>query len=195
MGNFKCTDCMTRQKELITEILSGKDTETQVTLKSLPEDFFETKEPRLEKTYIMIKPDGVQRGLIGEIIKRFEKKGFKLLALKFFTPSKKLLEEHYAEHKGKPFYEPLIKYMSMGPVVCMIWQGLNIVSTSRKMMGATKPENAEPNTIRGDFCVESGRNVIHGSDSVKSAEREIKLWFKPEEIQQYNRNEKWLYEK
>ena len=193
---------MTRQKELFTEIISGKnDTEinnidVQDTMKNTSHDLFIPTDPRLEKTYIMIKPDGVQRGLIGEIIKRFERKGFKLLALKFSTPTRELLEEHYAEHKGKPFYEPLLEYMSMGPVVCMIWQGLNVVSTSRKMMGATKPENAAPNTIRGDFCVESGRNVIHGSDSVESAEREIKLWFSPEEIQQYEREgEKWLYEK
>ena len=153
-------------------------------------------DPRLERTYLMVKPDGVQRGLVGEIIGRFERKGFKLLALKFFTPTRALLEEHYAEHKGKPFYEPLLEYMSMGPVVCMVWQGLNVVATCRKMMGATKPENADPGTIRADFCVESGRNVIHGSDSVESAEREIKLWFKPEEIQNYKREvAKWLYEK
>ena len=153
-------------------------------------------DPRLERTYLMVKPDGVQRGLVGEIIGRFERKGFKLLALKFFTPTRALLEEHYAEHKGKPFYEPLLEYMSMGPVVCMVWQGLNVVATSRKMMGATKPEKADPGTIRADFCVESGRNVIHGSDSVESAEREIKLWFKPEELQTYNREvAKWLYEK
>ena len=153
-------------------------------------------DPRLERTYIMIKPDGVERGLMGEIIGRFERKGFKLLALKFFTPTRKLLEEHYAEHKGKPFYEPLLQYVSMGPVVCMVWQGLNAVATCRKMIGATKPENADPGTIRADFCVESGRNVIHGSDSVESAEREIKLWFKPEEIQKYTRDKaKWLYEK
>ena len=153
-------------------------------------------DPRLERTYLMVKPDGVQRGLVGEIISRFERKGFKLLALKFFTPTRALLEEHYAEHKGKPFYEPLLEYMSMGPVVCMVWQGLNVVATCRKMMGATKPEKAAPGTIRADFCVESGRNVIHGSDSVESAEREIKLWFKPEEVQTYKRDvAKWLYEK
>ena len=153
-------------------------------------------DPRLERTYLMVKPDGVQRGLVGEIIGRFERKGFKLLAMKFFTPSRALLEEHYAEHKGKPFYEPLLEYMSMRPVVCMVWQGLNVVATCRKMMGATKPENADPGTIRADFCVESGRNVIHGSDSVESAEREIKLWFKPEELQTYKREvAKWLYEK
>ena len=153
-------------------------------------------DPRLERTYLMVKPDGVQRGLVGEIISRFERKGFKLLALKFFTPTRALLEEHYAEHKGKPFYEPLLEYMSMGPVVCMVWQGLNVVATCRNMMGATKPEKAAPGTIRADFCVESGRNVIHGSDSVESAEREIKLWFKPEEVQTYKRDvAKWLYEK
>ena len=155
-----------------------------------------TTDPRLERTYIMIKPDGVQRGLVGTIIDRFERRGYKLNALKLFTPTKALLEEHYAEHKGKPFFEPLVNYMLMGPVVCMIWEGLDAVKTGRKMLGATKPLNSEPGTIRGDFCIESGRNIVHGSDSVESAEREIKLWFKPEEIQKYKRDvDKWVYEK
>ena len=152
-------------------------------------------EAKLEITYIMIKPDGVQRGFVGEIITRFEKKGFKLLALKLFSPTKQLLEEHYKDLKEKPFFPKLLEYMLMGPVVCMVWQGREVVKTGRKMLGATNPLNSEPGTIRGDYCIESGRNIIHGSDSVESAEREIKLWFKPEELQTYNKdNEKWLYE-
>ena len=152
-------------------------------------------EAKLERTYIMIKPDGVQRGCVGEIIARFEKKGFKLLAMKLYSPSKQLLEEHYKDLKEKPFFPKLVEYMMMGPVVCMIWQGREVVKTGRKMLGATNPLNSEPGTIRGDYCIESGRNIIHGSDSVESAEREIKLWFKPEEINQYTRDsDKWLYE-
>ena len=150
---------------------------------------------KLERTYIMIKPDGVQRGCVGEIIARFEKKGFKLLAMKLYSPSKQLLEEHYKELKEKPFFPKLVEYMMMGPVVCMIWQGREVVKTGRKMLGATNPLNSEPGTIRGDYCIESGRNIIHGSDSVESAEREIKLWFKPEEINEYKRDsDKWIYE-
>ena len=150
---------------------------------------------KLERTYIMIKPDGVQRGCVGEIIARFEKKGFKLLAMKLYSPSKQRLEEHYKDLKEKPFFPKLVEYMMMGPVVCMIWQGREVVKTGRKMLGATNPLNSEPGTIRGDYCIESGRNIIHGSDSVESAEREIKLWFKPEEINQYTRDsDKWIYE-
>jgi nucleoside-diphosphate kinase len=153
-------------------------------------------DPRLERTYIMVKPDGVQRGIVGDIIARFEKKGFKLLALKLYSPTKELLEEHYRDLKDKPFFPDLVSYMLMGPVVSMIWQGREVVKTGRKMLGATNPLNSEPGTIRGDYCIESGRNIIHGSDSVESAEREIKLWFKPEEIQAYTRDaDKWIYEK
>ena len=152
-------------------------------------------EAKLERTNIMIKPDGVQRGCVGEIIARFEKKGFKLLAMKLYSPSKQLLEEHYKDLKEKPFFPKLVEYMMMGPVVCMIWQGREVVKTGRKMLGATNPLNSEPGTIRGDYCIESGRNIIHGSDSVESAEREIKLWFKPEEINEYKRDsDKWIYE-
>jgi len=152
-------------------------------------------DPRLERTYLMIKPDGVQRGLVGEVITRFEKKGFKLLGLKLFMANKALLEEHYAEHKEKPFFKDLVDYMLMGPVVCMVWQGIEIVKTCRKMLGATNPLNSEPGTLRGDYCLQGKRNLIHGSDSVQSAEREIKLWFKEEEIQNYKREvDKWIYE-
>ncbi len=148
-----------------------------------------------ERAYIMIKPDGVQRGICGEIISRFEKKGYKLMAMKLYSPTKELLEEHYKDLKEKPFFPKLVNYMLMGPVICMIWQGKDAVKTGRKMLGATNPLNSEPGTIRGDYCIETGRNVIHGSDSVESAEREIKLWFKDEEIQKYTRTvDQWIYE-
>jgi len=125
----------------------------------------------------MIKPDGVHRGLVGDIIKRFEAKGFKLVAMKFMWADKDLLEKHYADLSAKPFFPGLVKYMSSGPVVPMAWEGKNIVKTGRVMLGETNPANSAPGTIRGDFCVEVGRNICHGSDSVESAQKEIALWF------------------
>mgnify|MGYP002628470153 CR=1 FL=1 len=130
-----------------------------------------------EQTYIMLKPDGVHRGLVGEVISRFEKKGFKLVALKLATPSKALLEEHYGDLKTKAFFPKLVEYMQMGPVCCMVWEGMNAVVTGRKMLGETKPFDSLPGTIRGDYCIDVGRNLCHGSDSVEAAQAEIKLWF------------------
>ena len=130
----------------------------------------------------MIKPDGVQRGLIGPIVTRFEQKGFKLVAMKLCTPGKALLEQHYADLSGKGFFKGLIEYMNSGPVCAMVWEGDNAVATGRKMLGATKPFDSAPGTIRGDFCIDVGRNIIHGSDSVESANKEIALWFKSEEL-------------
>ena len=148
-----------------------------------------------ERTFIMVKPDGVQRGLVGEIIKRFEQKGFKLVAMKMATPTKAQLEEHYAEHKGKPFLPKLLDYMLMGPVVQMVWEGSNVILTGRKMMGKTKPLDSDPGTIRGDFAIDSGRNVIHGSDGIESAKREIDLWFKPTEVFDHKlAAHAWIYE-
>merc|ERR1719383_1281329 len=135
-----------------------------------------------DRTYIMIKPDGVMRGLIGEIIKRFETKGFKLVAMKLVTPTKEHLEKHYEDLKDKKFFPGLIEYMMMGPVCCMVWEGLNAVKTGRVMLGATNPADSAPGTIRGDLCIQVGRNICHGSDSVESANKEIALWFKPEEL-------------
>jgi nucleoside-diphosphate kinase len=135
-----------------------------------------------ERTYIMIKPDGVQRGLIGPIITRFEQRGFKLVAMKLVAPGKAHLEQHYADLSGKGFFAGLIEYMNSGPVCAMVWEGDNAVATGRKMLGATKPFDSAPGTIRGDFCIDVGRNIIHGSDSVESANHEIALWFKPEEL-------------
>jgi nucleoside-diphosphate kinase len=142
----------------------------------------------------MVKPDGVQRGLVGEIIKRFESRGFQLNALKMVTPTQQVLEEHYQDLKGKGFFAGLISYMKSGPVVSMVWSGKSVVKTGRVMLGATNPLDSAPGTIRGDFCIDVGRNICHGSDSVESAEREIALWF-PEGVHSYTRAiEKQIYE-
>lgn len=147
-----------------------------------------------EQTYIMIKPDGVARGLVGEIIGRFEKKGFKLVGLRLTSPDQALLEEHYKDLAGKKFFPGLVKYMQMGPVVCMVWEGDNVVKTGRKMLGATNPKDSEPGTIRGDLCIHVGRNICHGSDSVEAAQREIGLWF-PGGLETYNQaGAEWVYE-
>ncbi|TEA40263.1 hypothetical protein DBR06_SOUSAS8210220, partial [Sousa chinensis] len=148
-----------------------------------------------ERTFIAIKPDGVQRGLVGEIIKRFEQKGFRLVAMKFLQASEELLKQHYIDLKDRPFFPGLVKYMNSGPVVAMVWEGLNVVKTGRVMLGETNPADSKPGTIRGDFCIQVGRNIIHGSDSVKSAEKEISLWFKPEELVEYKSCAfDWIYE-
>ncbi|KAJ8583045.1 nucleoside diphosphate kinase [Rhizopogon salebrosus TDB-379] len=140
-----------------------------------------------ERTYIMVKPDGVDRGLVGEIIARFEKRGFKLIAAKLASPSKEHLEQHYADLSSKPFFPGLIQYMLSGPVFAMVWEGLDAVKTGRVMLGATNPLQSGPGTIRGDYALAVGRNICHGSDSVESAEKEIALWF-PESTLQYTRS-------
>uniref|UniRef100_A0A7N4V3D5 Nucleoside diphosphate kinase n=2 Tax=Sarcophilus harrisii TaxID=9305 RepID=A0A7N4V3D5_SARHA len=148
-----------------------------------------------ERTFIAIKPDGVQRGLVGDIIKRFEQKGFRLVGMKFLRASEEHLKQHYADLKDRPFFPGLVKYMNSGPVVAMVWEGLNVVKTGRVMLGETNPADSKPGTIRGDFCIQVGRNIIHGSDSVKSAEKEISLWFKPEELVDYKScAHDWVYE-
>ncbi|XP_071518111.1 nucleoside diphosphate kinase B [Panulirus ornatus] len=148
-----------------------------------------------ERTFIAVKPDGVQRGLTGEIIKRFEAKGFKLVGMKFMQASEDHLKKHYADLSDKPFYPGLCKYMSSGPLVAMCWEGTGVVKTARVMMGETRPADSKPGTIRGDFCIEVGRNIIHGSDSIESANKEIALWFKPEELFSWTQaNETWIYE-
>merc|ERR1712066_1067393 len=147
-----------------------------------------------ERTFIMIKPDGVHRGIVGEIIKRFENKGFKLVAMKFVQASTELLENHYADLSKKPFFPGLVKYMASGPVVAMVWEGLNAVKTGRVMLGATNPADSAPGTIRGDLCIHVGRNICHGSDAVESANKEIDLWFKPEELCNWTSAQKdWVY--
>jgi nucleoside-diphosphate kinase len=130
-----------------------------------------------EQTFIMIKPDGVERGLVGEIIQRFEKKGFQIMACQMLSPSRQLLEEHYTELKKKDFFPGLIEFMLSGPVVAMVWQGKGIVTYARKILGDTDPLASLPGTIRGDLGVDLGRNLCHASDSPKSAEGEISLWF------------------
>ena len=148
-----------------------------------------------ERTFLMIKPDGVQRGLVGNIIERFEKKGFKLVALKFVWPTEELLQKHYSDLSSKPFFPGLVKYMSSGPVVPMVWEGLNVVKTGRQMLGATNPADSQPGTIRGDLCIQVGRNIIHGSDSVESANKEIALWFTEKEVVGWTpAAENWIYE-
>ncbi len=148
----------------------------------------------MERTYIMIKPDGVQRGLIGEIIGRFEKKGFKLIGLKIQNASRELLERHYADLSTKKFFPGLISYMSSGPVCCMVWEGAGAVKTGRVMLGATRPAESAPGTIRGDLCIDVGRNICHGSDAVESAEAEIALWF-PEGVTNWtSAQQAWVYE-
>jgi nucleoside-diphosphate kinase len=147
-----------------------------------------------EKTYIMIKPDGVQRGLVGEIIRRFEQKGYKLCALKLASPSKEHMEAHYADLSKKAFFPGLISYMLSGPVVCMVWEGQGVVAGGRVMLGATKPSDSAMGTIRGDFCIDVGRNICHGSDAVESANHEIGMWF-PEGLCAWDSHSKaWLYE-
>merc|ERR1711920_595510 len=148
-----------------------------------------------ERTFIMLKPDAVQRGLVGDIIKRFEQKGFKLVALKMMHASEELLKEHYADLAKKPFFPGLVKYMNSGPVVPMVWEGNSVVKTGRVMLGETNPANSAPGTIRGDFCIDVGRNICHGSDGVESAKKEIALWFKDEELVKWDPvSETWIYE-
>ncbi|WP_068775400.1 nucleoside-diphosphate kinase [Paenibacillus sp. FJAT-26967] len=147
----------------------------------------------MEKTFLMVKPDGVQRGLIGEIIKRLEQKGFQLVAGKLMLMTKEQAEEHYAEHKGKDFFEPLVEFITSGPVFAMVWQGEQVIALSRILNGKTNVLEAAPGTIRGDFALHTRLNLIHGSDSVESAEREINHFFKPEEVLDYKRDvSRWL---
>ncbi|PHH75017.1 hypothetical protein CDD82_4626 [Ophiocordyceps australis] len=138
-----------------------------------------------EQTFIAVKPDGVQRGLVGAIISRFENRGFKLVALKFFNPPESLIKKHYEDLATKPFYNNLVKFISQGPVCAMVWEGRDVVLTGRTMLGATDPLKSAPGTIRGDYAIDMGRNVCHGSDSVATAKREIGLWFQPEEVIQW----------
>lgn len=149
----------------------------------------------MEKTFLMVKPDGVQRGLIGEIVTRFEKKGLKLVAGKMMIVTEEQAKTHYIEHESKPFFGSLISYITSGPVFAMVWEGKDSVALTRSMIGATKPTDAAPGTIRGDYAVEMSRNLIHGSDSVESAEREIANMFKADELVSYEQaTAKWLYE-
>ncbi|GAB7340297.1 hypothetical protein MBLNU457_6754t1 [Dothideomycetes sp. NU457] len=149
-----------------------------------------------EQTFIAIKPDGVQRGLIGPIISRFENRGFKLVAIKLCTPGKEHLEKHYADLSDKPFFKGLVTYMASGPICAMVWEGREACKIGRQILGATNPMASAPGTIRGDYAIDVGRNVCHGSDGVDSAKHEIALWFKPEELNTWKLAQNdWIYEK
>lgn len=147
----------------------------------------------MEKTFLMIKPDGVQRQLIGKITQRFEEKGFQLIGAKLIRITKEQAEYHYAEHKERPFFGELVQFITSGPVFAMVWQGDNVIQLSRTMMGKTNPLDAAPGTIRGDFALQTGNNIIHGSDSPESAEREIAHFFKADELISYERSiQSWI---
>ena len=149
----------------------------------------------MERTFLMLKPDAVQRNLIGEVVSRIERKGLKLVGAKLMTVPRSLAETHYSEHQGKPFYEGLVSFITSAPVFAMVVQGEDAVDVSRHIIGETNPSEAAPGTIRGDFGLTIGRNIIHGSDSTESADKEINLSFNPEELSDYTaNNEAWLYE-
>ena len=139
----------------------------------------------MQQTLILIKPDGVQRRLVGAIVERFEKKGLRLAGLKLVQASQALAEKHYAVHKGKPFYDSLLKFITSGPTVAMVWEGREAVAVARTLMGPTDGAKAPPATIRGDFALSVQNNLVHGSDSPENAAVEIALWFKPEELVKY----------
>lgn len=149
----------------------------------------------MEQTFILVKPDGVQRGLMGEVIRRLEQRGLKMVAAKFQSVPQSLAEEHYAVHQGKPFYDGLIAYITSGPVLAMVWQGPDAIAAVRQTMGATRPTEAAPGSVRHDYALEVGRNLTHASDGSNTAETEIALWFKPEEIFSWQRDmDPWIFE-
>ncbi|MGD2027509.1 MAG: nucleoside-diphosphate kinase [Anaerolineales bacterium] len=149
----------------------------------------------MEQTLVFVKPDGVQRGLIGDVISRLEKRGFKLVAAKFMPVSDALAKEHYAIHEGKDFYDSLIAYITSSPVMAMVWEGPKAVEAVRQTMGKTSPIDASPGSVRHDFGLEIGRNLTHASDSVENAKKEIDLWFQPDEIVNWKRVlDEWIFE-
>lgn len=149
----------------------------------------------MEQSLVLVKPDGVQRGLVGEIIARLERRGLRLAGAKFMQVSKELAEEHYAEHKGKPFYDGLVSYITASPVMAMAWEGPNAVAAIRQTMGATRPTEAAPGTVRHDFGLEVGRNLTHASDKPETGQREVALWFKKDELVSWTREtDKWIFE-
>ena len=149
----------------------------------------------MERTLIIVKPDGVQRGLVGEIIRRFEQRGLRIVGMKFMQVSRDLAEQHYAIHREKPFFGGLVDYITSSPVVVMALEGTNAVLNARNTIGATRPHEAASGSIRGDFALEIGRNLVHGSDSVENGIAEIALWFKPEELVAWQRQtDRWIFE-
>ena len=145
------------------------------------------------RTLIVVKPDGVQRLLVGRILGRFEERGLRIVALKMLHPTRDLAERHYAVHKGKPFYEGLLDFITSGPVVAAVLEGPNAIALARTMLGATRPEDAAPGTIRGDYALDTGQNLVHASDSPETAAQEVALWFAPAELQAYVRDvDRWI---
>ena len=162
----------------------------------MPRRVFNFGEDLMERTLVLVKPDGVQRGLIGEVIGRLERRGLRLVAAKFIHVDQELAETHYAIHKGKPFYEGLIKYITYAPVMAMTWEGPNAIAAVRQTMGATRPIEAAPGSIRHDFALEVGRNLTHASDSVETGEKEVALWFGPAELVNWDRDiDRWTFER
>lgn len=150
----------------------------------------------MERSLVLVKPDGVQRALIGEVISRLERRGLRLVAAKFLQVSKDLAETHYAVHKGKPFYEGLISYIISAPVMAMVWEGPNAIAAIRQTMGATRPTEAAPGSLRHDFALEVGRNLTHASDSVENGDQEVALWFSKEDLVNWGRAvDQWVFEK
>jgi nucleoside-diphosphate kinase len=150
---------------------------------------------KVERTLVLVKPDGVQRGLIGEVIKRLENRGLRMIAGKFILVSRPLAEEHYGIHKGKPFYESLLDYITSAPVMAMVWDGPNAVAAVRQTMGATRPTDASPGSIRHDFGLEIGRNLTHASDTPENGEKEAALWFIADELVEWDRAlDPWIFE-
>lgn len=150
----------------------------------------------MERSLVLVKPDGVQRALMGEVLSRLERRGLRLVAAKFIQVSRELAETHYAIHKGKPFYDGLIEYIVSAPVMAMVWEGPNAIAAIRQTMGSTRPTEAAPGSLRHDFALEVGRNLTHASDSVENGENEVSLWFKPEELVEWKREvDRWVFEK
>ncbi|MEE8568413.1 MAG: nucleoside-diphosphate kinase [Anaerolineales bacterium] len=149
----------------------------------------------MERTFILVKPDGVQRGLIGEVISRLERRGLRLVAARFQSVSRKMAERLYAVHQGKPFYDGLLDYITSGPVMAMVWEGPSAIAAVRQTIGATRPIEAEPGSLRHDFSLEVGRNLTHASDSVETARKEIDLWFRSEDLVDWSRDiDPWIFE-
>jgi nucleoside-diphosphate kinase len=149
----------------------------------------------VERTLVLVKPDGVQRGLIGEVISRLERRGLRLVGAKFMQVSQALAETHYAIHKGKPFYDGLIRYITSAPVMAMVWEGPNAVAAVRQTMGSTKPTEAAPGSLRHDFALQVGRNLTHASDSPENGSLEVSLWFEPDQLVDWSRSvDPWIFE-
>lgn len=191
-GKSRTTSESDKKKQRTVSVSESKK-KTQKSVKSQPTTYLNVKND--EKTLVLLKPDAVHRNLMGDIICKFEERGFKLAAMKFVSASEDLLKNHYADLAKKPFFPELVRYMRSGPIVAMVWTGLNIIPMVRAMVGATRPMDAAPGSIRGDLCVDVGRNLIHASDSVEAAQKEVKMWFPNTEIVEWRPVAlEWTYE-